>query len=180
MTRQSARREKKSSQALICSEKNIYNHRKRFLSTTAHHNGFRWRRVGLKPGLRMPTCDVSHEHSNRWRPSHVEKQKQEPRSSKGSSANANPANWTRQPKHSSARYTSTVTGECHMTPWELPGHYSRTGQIQARLQILLLVQRNLLGRSLWSQEPVSHWARAVMKCINHQLLYISRADGFYL
>lgn len=80
---------------------------------------------------------------------------QEPWSSKGSSANANAANWTRQTKHSSARYTSTVTGECHMTPWELPGHNSRTGQIQAKFQILLPVQRNLLGRSLESETSES-------------------------
>lgn len=33
--RQSAKRGKKSSQALICSEKNIYNHRKRFLKDMA-------------------------------------------------------------------------------------------------------------------------------------------------
>lgn len=77
----------------------------------------------------------------------------------------------------SAWHTSTVTGGASRDPVgalrSSPQHRSDPGRAPDPPPA-----ENLLGSRLWSQKPVTHWAQAVMKCINHRLLYISRADGF--
>lgn len=146
-----------------------------------HHNRFRRRSVGLKPAFRVPTCE------SRWRPSHFEKQQtRNPLSPKGPLLLLLLTQPTRHAGHMQPDQTLLCLVRQH-SQWgvshhpmgasrSLPQHKSDPGQapnppFQAE---------NLFGRTLWSQKPVRHWAQTVMKCINHRLLYILRADGFYL